>query len=305
MRGKQTVNGRLYELRHGHQRAVVAGVGATLLSWQVDGVEQLLTHDADVMGEGYQGKTILPWPNRIDHGRYTFEGEELQVPINEPDRDTALHGLMSFVEWEPVRHKGNSVTLEYLLHPHYGYPFQLAFQIVFTLDDSGLASTLVTRNVGEGPAPFGTANHAYIGAIDGTIDAMTLRLPASTYYQVNDRLIPTGSAPVDGTKFDFRVGRPIGETVMDTAFTDLARESSGLAVARFSRPGGETIELWMDEGYGYLQVYTDDDPDEHPPRSGIAVEPVTCAPNAFVSGDGLVVLRPGEAHQARFGLVSS
>lgn len=301
-RGAQTANGRLYELRSGRHRAVIAGVSATVLSWQVDGEEQLLTHAADVMGEGYQGKTILPWPNRIDHGRYTFEGEELQVPINEPERDTALHGLMSFTEWEPVGHTVNTVTLEYLLHPHYGYPFQLAFETTFTLDDSGLASTLRTRNAGPGPAPFGTANHTYIAAREGTIDGMTLRLPASTYYLVNDRLIPTGTAAVQGTEYDFRAGRKLGKTTMDTAFRDLHRDARAQAVVRFERPAGDYVELWMDEAYGYLQVYTDDDPTDHEPRSGITVEPVTCAPNAFVSGDGLVVLQPGQEHVATWGL---
>jgi aldose 1-epimerase len=300
--GEQTPNGRLYEIRSGRHRAVVAGVAATLLSWQVDGTEMLLTHPADQVGEGYQGKTILPWPNRIDQGQYTFDGQDLQVPINEPSREAALHGLMGFVEWQPVRHQPDRVALEYILHPHYGYPFWMAFQIEFAVDDRGVRSTLTAKNIGKTDAPFGTANHSYIAAGDGTIDSIVFELPASTYYLTNDRLIPTGTASVEGTEYDFRSKRPLGSTTMDTAFTDLARGSDGTAVVRFERPEGEDVELWVDGTHKYLQVYTDDTPDaDRPPRAGITVEPMTCAPNAFVTGDGLITLRPGETHEGSWG----
>ncbi|KAA5838343.1 aldose 1-epimerase family protein [Saccharopolyspora hirsuta] len=300
--GAPTAVGRLYEIRSGRQRAVIAGVSATLLSWQVDGRELLLTHGPDEVGEGYRGKTILPWPNRIDHGRYTFDGQELQVPINEPERDAALHGLMSFVEWQPVAHRADRVELEYLLPPTYGYPFQLAFRIEFAVDGTGVRSTLTAKNVGRTAAPFGTANHTYLAAGADRIDGIVLELPASTHYLVDDRLIPTGKASVEGTQYDYRRARPIGATEMDTAFTDLTRGPDGDAVVRFARPDGITAELWVDRTHGYLQVYTDDSPStDRPTRQGITVEPMTCAPNAFVTGDGLITLRPGETHRGSWG----
>ncbi|MDA3645343.1 aldose 1-epimerase family protein [Saccharopolyspora indica] len=300
--GGQTANGRLYEIRSGQQRAVVAGVSATLLSWQFDGREMLLTHGPDEVGEGYRGKTILPWPNRIEGGRYTFDGQELQVPVNEPERDAALHGLMSFVEWQPVAHRRDRVELEHLLPPTYGYPFQLAFRIEFAVDDSGVRSTLTAKNVGRTAAPFGTANHTYLAAGGDRIDDIAFELPASTHYLVDDNLIPTGKASVEGTRYDFRAARPIGGTEMDTAFTDLRRGPGGEAVVRFARPDGVTAELWVDGTHDYLQVYTDDSPSaDRPARQGITVEPMTCAPNAFVTGDGLITLRPGETHRGSWG----
>jgi len=298
----QTPVGRLYELARGRQRAVVAGVSATLLSWRSDGEELLLTHSADSIGEGYMGKTILPWPNRIDHGRYTFGGKEYFVPINEPGRDTALHGLLSFTEWTPVRHTRDRVVLETQQHPHYGYPFHLRFRVEYRLDAHGVTNTLTAENIGSGPAPFGTANHTYIRAASGKLDGMDLELGASTYYVVNDRLIPIGTAPVEGTPYDFRQRRTVGATVMDTAFRDLRRGPDGLAVVGFTRPGGQNVRLWMDSGYDYLQVYTDDFPQGHPPRSGLTVEPVSCAPNAFNTGDGLVTIDRGGHWRGTWGL---
>ncbi|WP_338595999.1 aldose 1-epimerase family protein [Saccharopolyspora sp. SCSIO 74807] len=298
----QTANGRLYELRSGRHSLVVGGVAATVLSWRVDGTEMLLTHAPDDIGEGWQGKTLLPWANRIDQGRYTFGGEDLQVPINEPDRESALHGLMGFTEWTPVEHHRDRVVLEHLLHPHYGYPFTIAFRIEFTLQGNGFRSTLSARNAGRTDAPFGTANHTYLAAGGERVDDVVFELPANTYYVTNDRLIPTGKADVAGSEYDYRTARPIGATEMDTAFTDLDRDSDGTATVRFGRPDGSAVQLWADRTHGYLQVYTDDSPEtDRPARAGLTVEPMTCAPNAFVTGDGMIVLRPGQTHTGSWG----
>lgn len=300
--GPRTANGHLYPIGTGSHRVVVAGVAATVLSWQVEGTEMLLTHDADDVGEGYQGKALLPWPNRIDRGEYSFNGQDLQVPISEPDKQCALHGLMLFVEWEPVLHTPDRVVLEHALPPQYGYPFPMVFRADFSADDEGFTRTLTAKNVGRTSAPYGTATHTYIAASAATVDPMVLRLPARTCYRTDERLIPTGKTPVAGTEYDFRAPRPIGQTTMDTAFTDLDRDDRGTATVELRRPGGHDVQLWMDDAHDYLQVYTDDSPDrQRPRRQGITVEPATCAPNAFRTGDGLLVLRPGRTHESTWG----
>ena len=300
--GPWTANGHLYPIGTGSQRVVVAGVAATVLSWEVEGTEMLLTHDADDVGEGYQGKALLPWPNRIDQGTYSFRGQQLQVPINEPAKQSALHGLMLFVEWEPVLHTPHRVVLEHALAPQYGYPFPMVFRADFSVDDEGFTRTLTARNAGRTSAPYGTATHTYIAASGPTIDPLVLRLPARSYYRTNERLIPTGKAPVTGTEYDFRTPRALGRTTMDTAFADLDRNSRGLATVEFERPGGHDVQLWMDDAHDYLQVYTDDSPDrQRPTRQGLTVEPSTCAPNAFRTGDGLLTLAPGASHESTWG----
>jgi aldose 1-epimerase len=296
-------NGRLYEIRRGRQRAVIAGVAASLLSWQVDGEEMLFTHPGDVLGEsGYAGKTLLPWCNRIEAGRYTFGGTELQVPVNEPSRNAALHGLLNFVEWEPVRSRRDRVILRYVQPPSYGYPFHLLFTIQYTMERDGITCTLLAKNIGEVSAPYSTATHTYIAAPPGKrIDDITLTLPARGYYRTDENLIPTGKAEVAGTPYDFREPRGIGETVLDTAFADLD-VVDGVSVARLERPGSVDVELWMDAGHGFYQLYTDDTPSvARPVRQGLALEPMTAAPDAFNSGDGLVVIEPGRQHVGSFG----
>jgi aldose 1-epimerase len=104
-----------------------------------------------------------------------------------------------------------------------------------------------------------------------------------------------GSSPVDG-ELDFRKPRPVGTARLDHCFTELERDEDGLARVHVD----ETI-LWADENYPYLMVFSGDGLPEGARRS-LAVEPMTCAPNAFASGDGLVVLEPGEEHAAAWGI---
>jgi aldose 1-epimerase len=299
-------NGRIYLLRKGNQRAIVTGVAASLMSWTVDGEEILFTNDPHVMGEsGYQGKTILPWCNRIEAGKYKFGGVEYQVPVNEVSRNTALHGLLNFVEWSPRHCSHDAVELEYVAPPAYGYPFHLRYRIRYSLTDDGVTCRLSATNIGELTAPLTTATHVYIAATKGEhIDDLELTLPANTYYLVDENLIPTGKASVSGTEYDFRKPRKIGATKMDTAFTGVDKHG-GRSVATVRRPGSVDVQMWMDSAHNYYQLYTDDGPSvprEH--RLGLAFEPMVGAPNAFNSGDGLVTVPAGGTWTGSWGLTA-
>jgi aldose 1-epimerase len=297
-----TASGTLYEIGSGEHRVTVASVAATLLSWRVGGTELLLTHDADALGDSYQGKAILPWPNRVAGGRYTFDGVEQQLPLTEPARDAALHGLMSWVDWDLVEHTDSRVRLRHLLRPQYGFPFTLDFQLTYAVDDDGLGCTLTATNEGSGPAPFGAAYHPYLRLAD-SVDEVLLDLPARSYYRTDDNLIPVAKESVAGGPLDFRGGRKLGDQALDTAFTDLNCDSEGISHAIVTAPSGRSVDVWSDRTHRYLQVYTDDTPAiDRPRRSGITIEPMTCAPDALNTGDGLLVLAPGESYRGSWGM---
>ena len=116
-----------------------------------------------------------------------------------------------------------------------------------------------------------------------------------------DRLVAVPS-PVDGTEFDFRDMRPVGETTLDHCFTDLERGDDGLARVTLSSPEhGASTTLWADDAYPYLMLYTGDDrPDVS--RRSLAVEPMTCPPQAFRSGEAVITLEPGDSVAAGWGL---
>ena len=101
----------------------------------------------------------------------------------------------------------------------------------------------------------------------------------------DERGIPVGAEPVDDTDCDFRRPRPIGDTKLDNAFTDLERDDDGLARVQLRDPhGGRSLTLWVDESYPYLMLFTGD-PLPDVARRSLAVEPMTCPPDAFRSGE--------------------
>jgi aldose 1-epimerase len=297
--------GAQFELRRDGATAVVTEAGAGLRSWRVAGEELLDTFAAGAPADSYRGKVLAPWPNRIRDGRYRFAGAEHRTPLSEPERSAALHGLVLVERFAPVHRSAHAVTLAHTLRPRPGYPFALDLEVAYALEADGLAVTLRATNASSGAAPFGAGFHPYLRAAGGRIDDSVLEVPAALRVPVDERMLPSGPAvAVAGTEYDFTRGRRVGAQRLDTCFGDLARDAGGRARVRLTPPGGEReIAVWMDESFGYVHVYTADAVDDRArARAGIAVEPLTCAPDAFNSGAGLIVLEPGGAWAGSWGI---
>jgi aldose 1-epimerase len=273
-----------YGLGRDGQRAVVTEVGAALRSWRVDGREQLDTFPPSDAGDGYRGKVLAPWPNRLREGRYVFDGVEHRTPVTEPETASALHGLVLWVNWRATTRETDRVRMRYVLHPQPGYPFTVGLDVEYALVAEGLAVSLRATNLGACRAPFGAGFHPYLTLGGERIDAYVLQLPAAG---------------------DFRRERPIGALELDTCFEALDRDADGIARVRVAA-AEHAVALWMDEGFRYVHVYTADKvPDPARRRGGIAIEPMTCPPDAFNSGEGLVVIEPGGSFVARWGLTAT
>jgi aldose 1-epimerase len=296
----------LFELERGRQRLVVAEVGAALQSWTVAGQELLDAHDG--AATAFAGKVLVPWPNRIRDGRYVFDGVEHRLELTEAERGNALHGLTIGRRWRATRSSTRHLTLVCDLRPEPGYPFALRLAAGYELTSEGVVITLRASNVGRERAPFGAGLHPYLTLGGRRIDDELLELPARVRLPVDDRLLPAGAAvAVEDSDVDFRTRRPIGEVRVDACFTELERSAAGVARVRLaSATGGRRVTLWMDEHFRYVQVYTADAvPDAARRRRSIAIEPMTCAPDAFNSGAGLLILEPGAAFTGRCGLIAA
>jgi aldose 1-epimerase len=200
------------------------------------------------------------------------------------------------VEREPDR-----VVMRTTLHPREGYPFMLDIDVAYEVSDAGLAVTTAATNVGDSAAPYAAGQHPYLSAGDGVVDECTLRFDAGTRIVTDEeRQLPTGREAVEGTSFDFRSPRPIGDLRVDFAFTDLARDDDGLAWVALEGTDGAGAELWVDAHYPFVEIYTGDALPESRRRQGLACEPMTCPPNGLQTGEGVVRLEPGESSTARW-----
>ena len=294
--------GEQYEISSGKHRAVVAEVGAALRSFTFDGRD--LVHGFDVMEtiKGGRGQNLIPWPNRIRDGRYTFNGVTQQLALTEPARHNASHGLARYVPWVLVERQADTVVNRVRIHPQPGWPGTLEATITHRVGEEGLMVTVEATNLGDNELPFGYGAHPYLTVGGATVDSAILRVPAGRVLRTDERGLPVGSLAVAGTDDDFTRPRRIGRTRLDHAFTDLERGPDGLARAELQAfRASRGLTLWVDEAYAYLMVFTGDPlPDVN--RRSIAIEPMTCPPNAFRTGDGVIRLEPGESFRSVWGI---
>jgi aldose 1-epimerase len=299
-------SGEQFEISGGGYRAVVTECGAGLRVLEHEGRPLVLGYAEDAQAASGRGQLLAPWPNRIRDGAYTFEGRDLQLPLTEASRGHASHGLVRWVAWTVEEMTAHSVSLVCRLMSQPGYPWTVDLHALYDLSADGLTVTVTATNVGSSPAPYAVGAHPYLTAGPGPVDRWELTLPAATRLLVDDRLIPTGREDVRDTDLDFRMARPIRSTSLDTAFTDLARDADGRVEVLLRDPATDQgVALWMDGGQSYVQVFTGDALPVHA-RASLAVEPMTAPPNAFNSGDGLVVLAPagsdGDEHSVSWGI---
>lgn len=299
-------SGRQYAITHGNQHAVITEVGASLRAYTVNGQDVIDGFAENEMASVARGAPLLPWPNRLRDGRYEFLGATHQTAITEPARQNAIHGLTRWLNWEGSQEADDRVLMSLLLHPQDGYPFTLALAIEYALSEHGLSVRTTATNAGDGPLPYGTGQHPYLAVGTEHIDEATFRLPALLRLEVDERQIPTGRlSQVAETEFDFLEPRRIGPTRLDTAYTNLIPDSDGIVRIQMEAPRpGRRLTLWMDRSYSYVMVFTGDTiPDLRRRRQGLAVEPMTCAPNAFQNGLGLLRLEPGQATTSVWGIL--
>ncbi|MFC7373667.1 aldose 1-epimerase family protein [Brachybacterium sp. GCM10030267] len=297
--------GDLFTLSAGTYQAQVSTVGAIVESLSIEGRDLLVRNPEQGPMQHFRGGIVAPWPNRIGDGKYTWDGQEIQAALTEPERGNALHGLIAFHPFTAATVAEDEVILRGELFPSTGYPFHLLLTVRHALDaETGLTTTVTARNIGHADAPYGVCPHPYLVAGPEPLDTWSLHFEAETVLTVTeDRLLPTGTAPVaDGSEFDFRAPRVIGDLFIDHAFTDLGRDADGRLRVSVSAPGGTGVELTAGEECGWLQVHTADRPEPENNRVGLAVEPMTCPPDAFRSGVDVVRLSPDQEFSASWSI---
>jgi aldose 1-epimerase len=310
------LTGEQFTISAGEYRATVTELGGGLRDLSYRERPLVTGYQPDELPPAGAGQLLAPWPNRIDGGRYEFGGTGYQLDLSEPARGNAIHGLTRWANWAQAPalaaqavpqgaadQPDDQITLGHLLHGRTGYPFCLQLAVSYQLEaSSGLHVTVSAWNVGSRPAPYGTGCHPYLTTGEPLVDGCELQVEAAHWLPTDDRGIPSGPPrPVAGTPFDFGVPRRIGDTRLDHALTGLRRDEAGLAWAQLA--GGDVkLGLWAGPGYDWLQVFTGDalGPDQR--RRALAVEPMTCPANAFVSGSGLLTLAPGDSVTHTWGI---
>jgi aldose 1-epimerase len=295
-------SGQQFELSHGDQRATIVEVGGGIRTYRVGKRDVLQPYSSGAMCDGAHGAPLIPWPNRLGDGRYSFDGTDYQVALTEPGKHNAIHGFLHWRPWQVVTRSEHRIVVGVTLFPLEGYPFALDVEIAYRLDEEGLTVTTTATNIGERACPYGSGQHPYLSPGSGFIDDCSLQLAARTRIVTDpERQLPSGVEAVSGTAYDFRTERGIGDLRVDYAFTDLERDGDGRVWVSLTGTDGRTSQLWVDEAYPIIELFTADTLSPDRRRRGLGTEPMTCPPNAFQTGQRVIRLQPGESTTSTWG----
>ena len=293
------LSGEQWTISYAGRDAVIAAVGGGLREFSVDGQPYLLGYDDEELAVGDAGHVLAPWPGRVGDGRYEFDGQVHQLPWNEPENRCALHGLVGWLRWQAADVSDSSVTVECAPAAQPGYPFPLVLRTRWSVGPYGLRAVHTVSNMGYRAAPFGMGIHPYLRLPTGDLSRWHLQVPAASQLVTDSRQLPTG----DTVPATFTTPTAIGDTVLDTTFGEVSRDSDGNARLELTDPqGGTGVTLWFDESFGWLQLYTGDTLPAERQRRALAVEPMSCPPDALRSGTDLVTLQPGEMWSGTWGI---
>lgn len=289
-------SGEQHEITFGPQRATIVEVGGGIRDYYDGDRPVLQPYDVTAMCDGAHGAPLIPWPNRLADGKYSFDGVDYQVSLTEPEKHNAIHGFLRWRSWKVIAQESHFVTMAIQLHPLRGYPFTLDVSARYELGDDGLTVTTTVANVGDSALPYAHGQHPYLSPGEGTLNDCTLQLQADTRIATDpERQLPTGLESVAGTPYDFRTARKVGDVQIDYAFTDLTRDADGRAWIRLTGRDEKTAMVWVDEHYPIIEVYTADTLQPDRRRRGLGAEPMTAPPNAFQTGEQVARIEPGQS----------
>lgn len=299
--GVTTTTASEHEIISGTTRAVVTALGGGLRVLEVDGAPLAETWEPGAKPPMSAGMVLFPFPNRVADGRYRFDGTDHQLELTEPSRHNAMHGFVRKIEWDVVSVTADAVEQVIDVAPHEGWPFTLRLSTRHEVHPGGLTVTHTVTNTGIVRAPFGLGVHIFVSARGAATDTCTLELAAAEVLPLErERNLPSGPVhPVAGTADDFRTPRLLEGVWLDTPFR------TGAAVHTLRGPDHSGVRLWTSAELGWVQVFTADPAhnQSYPGRGrALAVEPMTCPPNALATGDDLVVLEPGGSWSGRWGV---
>ena len=193
------------ELAAGDQQAVVDLIGGGLRAYTARGRPCSTAMPSRAAPTSGRGQVLIPWPNRLEDGSYEWDGRRHQLPLTEPERGNAIHGLVRGERWSLAAQEDGRAVVEYRLEPQPGYPFSLALAIEYSLSPDGLRVETTAENTGSEAAPFGSGMHPYLTPGRSTTSCCAPR--AASCCTPTSAACPAGREPVAGTDYDFTRAR--------------------------------------------------------------------------------------------------
>ncbi|GHT80733.1 aldose 1-epimerase [Actinomycetota bacterium] len=280
-------------------KASIGVLGAALREYDVDGKDIVVkfSHDGQYP-DSFAGVVLFPWPNRLEDGEYTWEGETFTAPINEPAKNTNLHSNSQYYYFEVVHQEANTATFGLRLPGVKYYKFDIYVETTYTLTDRGLEISTDVQNLGDKKAPFALGFHPWFSTRNDRA-VSKLRVDAKSVVEVDERALPTAVAPVYG-KFDLLKSTQLNDSAIDHAFTDVVLDGNSESSVELVGADGHKTTVLADKNYTSWQICTRSAADGDKIQETVAIEPMTAYANAFKTGKDLTILEPDQTFSSEW-----
>ncbi len=222
-----------------HEAIVWPALGFNCLHWRLphgpDRLE-LLYVDPGVFSNGRPTRSgipvLFPFPNRIRAGRFSWNGQEYQLPLNDPTQRNAIHGFACRHPWRVVDQGAGSdqawLTGEFQCSKDAPeclslWPADHRLRLTYRLGAGWLRLEAEVSNPDSKPLPFGLGYHPYFHIPSGSSEGATVQVPARNFWELQDSL-PTGKRPVVDPPRDLNQPRPFSSLQLDDVLTGLPAE---------------------------------------------------------------------------------
>ncbi len=273
-----------------HQICLSGRAALHPLLWAVKDAEELYS---DGIAQ-YRGALLAPFADRIEKGRYVFEGVVYNLPCNEANSQNALHGFVNTKQFDALQAETNDQQASVTLCFEYngaltGFPFPFNLTVRYVLTATGFSCHTWVQNKGSKNMPIGLGWHPYF-RVREDLSQYQLKIPANAFFVIDEAYINTGIAATfdDAAKF-----LELEDHFFFNAYRLNQTNDSATTILRDKKA---LIDITVTStGFPFLQLYG-------VAGKGFAIEPLTCIGNAFNNGIGLNVLAPGEFLETSFNV---
>ncbi|MGG7464045.1 aldose 1-epimerase family protein [Plantibacter sp. YIM 135347] len=302
----RAVTGEQHRLHHtgpkGEVAATITALAAGIRELSVGGVSLVESYAEDSISPMGCGIVLVPWPNRVRDGKWELDGVTQQLDVTEASTGNASHGLLRNTGYTAADRADGSVLLTAEVFPQHGYPFHLETSVSYVLTDDGLDVTHRIINRSAAAAPVAVGTHPYLAFGGVPTEDLVLTVDAGSWFETDRQLVPVAEHDVSGTENDLRGGVPVRGMDLNVGL-GAVNIVGGTSRHRLTAPDGRAVELWADDQFPYLQVYTPHTfPKADGPGVAVAIEPMSAPAGAFNSGQGLRWLAPEESWTLTWGI---
>ncbi len=244
------------------------------------------------------GMPLLFWPNRIQTGRFIYEGREYRFPVNEKSTGCHLHGTLHQTLFQVEATSKNRGVFSYSAseeRPYHGFPHAFTLEVEYLLTDDGLQQTVTMKNNSNCVMPFALAFHTTFRIPflpDSESEHISILVPNDGEYQRDKDFLPTGKLITEKRELiDLNEGSFVPG---HNKISALLKRQEGGKVLLTDRYTGLQVAYCVDEKYRCWMLFNGGAKDL------VCIEPQTCISNAPYASlpdteRGLLLIEPSES----------